>query len=82
METGIATATGAKGSLATVGTGAKGSLVSVGTATKALALAHPLTMAVTGGALLGISAYYAINNYRKRRAVAPEAEEGMEAVAT
>lgn len=53
----------------TAGTaGANGSLASVGTAAKALVLAHPITMAVAGGAILGAGAYYAIGKAFKKKA--------------
>lgn len=35
-----------------------GSLTAVGTAIKAFVVAHPMAMAATGGALLGITAYH------------------------
>ena len=60
METEIATTTAA---------GSSGSLTSFGSAAKALALAHPMTTAVVGGALLGIGTYYVISRSFKKRAV-------------
>ncbi|MEZ5452433.1 MAG: hypothetical protein R3E93_06370 [Thiothrix sp.] len=64
METEVATAAG--GSLASVGN----SLANVGTAAKAFALAHPMGMAAAGGALLGMSAYYAIGKMFKKKDIA------------
>jgi hypothetical protein len=49
METEIATTAGSHGSL-----------VAVGTATKAFVLAHPIGMAVAGGAVLGLGTYYVL----------------------
>jgi len=60
METEIAGAAGSKGSLAAV-TGA----------TKAFVAAHPIGMAATGGALLGLGAYYILRKmFGKKPAVA------------
>ena len=58
--------------------GANGSLASVGTAAKALVLAHPITMAVAGGALLGAGAYYAAGKVFKKKE-APAAEQAAAA---
>lgn len=62
--------TAAQGSLASVGQ----SLAGVGAAGKAFALAHPMGMAVAGGALLGAGAYYAVGRMFKKKNSAPEQE--------
>lgn len=48
-------------------TSTNGSLASIGTATKAFALAHPITLAVTGGVLLGAGTYYAVGRLFKKK---------------
>ncbi len=61
METEIATTAGSNGSLA-----------AVGSATKAFVLAHPIGMAVAGGALLGLGTYYVLGKmFGKKKVVAP-----------
>lgn len=51
-------------------------------ATKAFAVAHPLTMAAAGGAVLGVTTYYLIGRSWKKRkarkAAADEAKAVME----
>jgi len=51
----------------TAGTASSGTAAAVGTAVKAFVLAHPATLSVTGGILLGVGAYYAINNWWGKR---------------
>jgi hypothetical protein len=48
---------------------ANGSLAAVGGAVKAFALAHPLTMATMGGAVLGIGTYYALGRLFRKKTV-------------
>jgi hypothetical protein len=61
METEIATTAGSNGSLA-----------AVGSATKAFVLAHPIGMAVAGGALLGLGTYYVLGKmFGKKKVAAP-----------
>ncbi len=72
METSTTTLTTAasNGSLSALGQ----SLANVGTAAKALALAHPMGMAVAGGALLGMGTYYALGKvFSKKTVVEPVA---------
>ncbi len=56
METEIATTASSNGSLA-----------SLGATTKAFVLAHPLSMAAAGGALLGILAYRSLSKRRAKK---------------
>lgn len=69
METEVATAAaGSNSTLASIGN----SLANAGTAAKAFALAHPMGMAVAGGALLGLGTYYAFGKmFGKKNAAAP-----------
>jgi hypothetical protein len=54
--------------------GSNGSLAAVTGATKAFVLAHPIGMAVVGGALLGLGTYYALGKlFGKKKAAAPNA---------
>lgn len=62
METEIATAASQNGSFAAV-TGA----------TKAFALAHPIGMAVAGGAVLGLGTYYVLGKIFGKKKIAPAA---------
>jgi hypothetical protein len=62
METQIAT-TNSNGSLASLAH----SLANVGTTTKAFIIAHPISMAAAGGALLGIIAYRSITKRQDRK---------------
>ncbi len=74
METEVVTAATSNGSLSSVGS----SLANVGTATKAFVLAHPMGMAVAGGALLGVGVYLTANKiFRKKNA--PAVEEAVAA---
>jgi len=45
-------------------TTSKSSLASMGTATKAFVLAHPVGVAIVGGALIGVGAYYVVKKIR------------------
>jgi len=45
-------------------TTSKTSLASMGTATKAFVLAHPVGVAIVGGALIGAGTYYLLKKYR------------------
>lgn len=69
METEVATAAaGSNSTLASIGN----SLANAGTAAKAFALAHPMGMAVAGGALLGLGTYYAFGKmFGKKKATEP-----------
>lgn len=58
MSTEIITATTAS---------AKGSLSAVLATSKAFVVAHPMGMAVTGGALIGIGGYVALGRYFSKR---------------
>lgn len=64
MATEVVTLAGSSnGSLASVSS----ALAGVGSAGKAFVLAHPTTMAVTGGVLLGMGAYYTLGKvFRKK----------------
>ncbi|MBJ6609839.1 MAG: hypothetical protein JG718_05715 [Candidatus Thiothrix moscowensis] len=67
MEAEAATAAvGSNGTLASIGN----SLANAGTAAKAFALAHPMGMAVAGGALLGLGTYYAFGKMFGKKKVA------------
>lgn len=57
-----------------VGTAAKGTIGAVGGAAKAFAVAHPIGMAVAGGALLGLGAYYAAGKLLKKKPAPAQAE--------
>lgn len=57
--------------------GSNGTLASVGTAAKAFALAHPMGMAVAGGALLGVASYYTLGKMFKKKEVAPTELEAV-----
>jgi len=46
----------------------KGHLASMGAGTKAAAFAHPVGLAIAGGILIGVGAYYAVSKYRKNKA--------------
>jgi hypothetical protein len=61
-------ANGSNGSLAAVGK----SLVNVGSASKAFVFAHPTTMAVAGGVLLGVGAYYALGKVFRKKKISTE----------
>jgi membrane protein DedA with SNARE-associated domain len=52
--------------IATLGS-SNGSLAAVGTAVKAFVLTHPMTIAATGGAILGIGAYYTLGKLFKKK---------------
>lgn len=69
MEAEAATAAVSSNStLATIGN----SLANAGTATKVFILAHPMGMAVAGGALLGLGTYYAFGKmFGKKNAAEP-----------
>ena len=68
MEAEVASATaGSSGSLASIGN----SLSGLGTAAKAFVLVHHMGMAVAGGALLGIGAYYTIGKMFRKKDVVP-----------
>ena len=68
MEAEVASATaGSSGSLASIGN----SLSGLGTAAKTFVLVHPMGMAVAGGALLGIGAYYTIGKMFRKKDVVP-----------
>lgn len=56
MENQVATAVNSKGSF--------GAVIS---ATKAFIVTHPIGIAITGGALLGIGTYYTANKYLSKR---------------
>lgn len=60
METELATAAGSNGSF-----------TAVAGATKAFVLAHPIGMAVAGGALLGLGTYYALGKMFGKKKAAP-----------
>lgn len=51
-----------------IAAGSKGSLTAIGTASKAFALAHPVGIAVVGGALVGAGVYYIANRWFKKPA--------------
>jgi hypothetical protein len=63
MDAQIATVASSNGSLASLAS----SLVNVGTTTKAFVVAHPLSMAATGGALVGIMLYRSLSKRRDRK---------------
>ncbi|CAA6828332.1 MAG: Unknown protein [uncultured Thiotrichaceae bacterium] len=48
-------------------TNVTGHLATIGTAGKTFILAHPMGMAITGGALLGIGAYYTTSKLFKKK---------------
>ncbi|NOS89906.1 MAG: hypothetical protein HOP34_15455 [Methylococcaceae bacterium] len=50
----------------------KGTLAAIGTAAKTLVLAHPVSVAVVGGALIGWGTYYAVGKYIAKKAAADE----------
>lgn len=50
-----------------VGSSAKGTLSAVLSSSKAFAVAHPMGMAVAGGALLGIVGYKSMGRYLSKR---------------
>lgn len=51
-----------------------GSLAAIGTATKAFVLAHPLSLAAAGGAILALGSYYALGRlFRKKGAASVQA---------
>jgi hypothetical protein len=65
METEVATAAGSAAA-------SNGSLAGVTTAAKAFLLAHPLGVAVAGGALLGMGTYWAFGKvFGKKKSIAP-----------
>lgn len=62
--------TSSNGSLAAVGN----SLANVGSVGKAFVLAHPTTMAVAGGVVLGLGTYYVLGKmFRKKETTSTEA---------
>ena len=63
MEAQIATVASSKGSLASV----VSSLANVGMTTKAFVIAHPISMAATGGAVLGIIVYRSLSKRRAKK---------------
>ncbi len=70
MEAEAATAVaGSNSTLTTIGN----SLANAGTAAKAFALAHPMGMAVAGGALLGLGTYYAFGKMFGKKKIAEPA---------
>ena len=66
----VATAA-AKGTSAGVGS----ALSAFGTGIKVFALAHPVSLATTGGVLLGLGGYHAVSRWRKKHAEEEVAEE-------
>ena len=55
-----------------ISTASKGSLAAVGSAAKAFVITHPLVMATTGGAVLGVTTYYLLGKvFRKKPAAVP-----------
>lgn len=75
MESELAAAAASKGTLASVG----GSLLNVGSTTAAFVVAHPIGMAVTAGAVLGVGAYVTLGKvFRKKKE--PEAVQESVAV--
>lgn len=78
MESQVAAAAASKGTLASVGS----SLLNVGSTTTAFAVAHPIGLAVTGGAFLGVGAYLALGKmFRKKDKEPVLVEEAMSATA-
>jgi|GEM_PF-5614330 len=49
--------------LSNVVSGSAGAIAGVGTAARAFTLGHPIGLAITGGIIVGIGAYYAANKY-------------------
>lgn len=70
MEAQIATAASSKGSFASF----VSSLANVGTTTKAFVVAHPISMAATGGAVVGIIVYRSLSKRRAKKQELAEQE--------
>ncbi|WP_295887826.1 hypothetical protein [uncultured Thiohalocapsa sp.] len=57
-----------------VATTSPGSLAAVGAAAKAFALAHPVSLSLAGGALLGAGAYWGIGKLLSKKETDVDAE--------